>query len=95
MLLLLCCSTCLPAIPSRNCAPPLPPPPRAVAAAARLVPFLHTIWCSYKDCEDRCSQAANLTEDTRVRLSGLVDAYAESVVMGQVKRLASCPSVLL
>ena len=87
MLLLLCCSTCLPAIPSRNCAPPLPPP-RAVAA-------LHTIWRSYKDCEDRCSQAANLTEDTRVRLSGLVDAYAESVVMGQVKRLASCPSVLL
>ena len=94
MLLLLCCSTCLPAIPSRNCAPPLPPP-RAVAAAAPLVPALHTIWRSYKDCEDRCSQAANLTEDTRVRLSGLVDAYAESVVMGQVKRLASCPSVLL
>jgi hypothetical protein len=57
--------------------------------------FRHTTWCSYKDCEDRCSQAANLTDDTRVRLSGLVDAYAESVVMGQVKRLPSCPSVLL
>jgi hypothetical protein len=87
-----CCSRCLLAILSRNCTPPLPPlppphlsPPRHVAAASRLVVALHPVCYSYKDCEDRCSQAANLTDDTRVRLSDLIDAYAESVVMGQVK----------
>jgi len=28
----------------------------------------------YKDCEDRCSQAANLADDTRVRLSDIIAA---------------------
>jgi hypothetical protein len=43
-----------------------------------------TIRSRYKDCEDRCSQAANLAEETRSRLSGIIASYAESVVAGQV-----------
>jgi hypothetical protein len=46
----------------------------------------------YKDCEDRCSQAANLADDTRARLSDLIAAHAASVV-GQVTtscRLPQC-----
>jgi hypothetical protein len=48
-----------------------------------------TIRFRYKDCEDRCSQAANLTEETRTRLSDIIAAYADSVVGGQVAAVAS------
>jgi hypothetical protein len=60
----------------------------------RTLPPPLTARLRYKDCEDRCSQAANLAEVTRVRLSDLIAAYAASVV-GQVTIGAPIPRQII